>query len=132
MSPIIMAICQFLLLLLCKGPLCILFLGNYDPWGMIKSIQWTMRNFDANILNLRPPIYCVNDDMKGKEITIPLRDGVVTAATLYSPLPTSKDTTIFIPRPVVLVQTPYSQDIVYIWGVRFAERGYHFVVQDTR
>jgi putative CocE/NonD family hydrolase len=33
---------------------------------------------------------------------------------------------------VVLVRTPYNRDSLAPWGARFAERGYHFVAQDTR
>ncbi len=115
--------------LIVAGPLRILFLGG-DPLGMASWFRRKSRELDARTLNVRPPIYAV--DGKGREIAIPLRDGVETAATLYSPQTSDGRSFDDSPRPVLLIRTPYSRSSLARWGMRFAERGYHLVTQDTR
>ena len=115
--------------LIALGPLRIMFLG-FDPFGIVLWLRRKCRDLDACSLRVRPPIH--DADVWGRGITIPLRDGVETAATIYSPcLPGGKQIDDS-PRPVVLIRTPYNRDSLLIWGIRFAERGYHFVAQDTR
>jgi putative CocE/NonD family hydrolase len=123
-----MRACQVVISLLCSGPLKLVFLGK-DPLCIIEMLEDVSRNLDAKILHVRPPQYRIRS--QGRHLFIPLRDGVETAATLYSPL-SSNGAFDDSPRPVVLVRTPYSRDSVAPWGARFAERGYHLVAQDTR
>lgn len=113
------------------GPSRLLFLGR-DPLGIASRLRGTARRLDARALHVRPPLFPAGE--RGREITIPLRDGTRTAATLHSPLSPDDggERVDESPRPVVLVRTPYSRASLAMWGTRFAERGYHLVAQDTR
>jgi len=126
--------------------------GQNDPifGSLIDKIHETIRNMEAKILGIRPPEYRISSYQRpqqgsGRHLSIPLRDGEVTSATLYSPLVAkngennNNDNNSKCqyeyddsPRPVVLVRTPYDRGSLAPWGARFAERGYHFVAQDTR
>ncbi|KAL9188319.1 hypothetical protein ACHAXT_006697 [Thalassiosira profunda] len=119
---------QIICALVVHGPLRILFLGH-DPLDFVRRLRRAIRAMDAKILRVRPPLFDV--DEWGQNITIPLGDRVETAATLYSPLLPNGDVDRS-PRPVVLIRTPYSRESLQRWGIRLAERGYHFVAQDTR
>jgi putative CocE/NonD family hydrolase len=60
-------------------------------------------------------------------LMVPMRDGVRLAADLWGPEAPGQ-------YPVLLVRTPYLKTGLQLaeWGRYFAERGYVFVVQDTR
>jgi len=60
-------------------------------------------------------------------LMVPMRDGVRLAADLWRPEAPGR-------YPVLLVRTPYMKTGLQLaqWGRYFAERGYVFVVQDTR
>jgi hypothetical protein len=118
---------QFLFQVVFAGPLQLLFSGQ-DPFGLISTIQWTICNMDVKRLNIRPPLFQVN--VKGRSITISLGNGEETSATLYSPQTANRSCDDETPRPVILVRTPCNKCSCTRWGMRFAERGYHFVLQD--
>ena len=136
---------QIFLALVQSGPLKLLFLltggGNFFG-GMIDKLHTTSRNMDVKILGVRPPEYRISShqlERGGRHISIPLRDGEITSATLYSPLVQNTDNNGIdnyqyddSPRPVVLIRTPYNREEMAHWGALFAERGYHLVAQDTR
>jgi uncharacterized protein len=60
-------------------------------------------------------------------VMVPMRDGVRLAADVWRPAPPGR-------YPVLLVRTPYLKTGLHLaeWGRWFAQRGYAFVVQDTR
>jgi len=120
--------CQIIIALCRSGPLHLLFFGR-DPLNITYKLAITSRNMEAKILGVCPPQFQISST--GRHLTIPLYDGVETAATLYSPL-TTDGAYDDSPRPVILVRTPYNRDSLAPWGARFAERGYHLVAQDTR
>ncbi len=88
------------------------------------------REIYARLLHLTPPQYQVAVE---RGITIPMRDGIMLATDHYAP----RDRGSF---PTILIRCPYGRNPraggfgllldFFVW--RFAERGYHVVVQDTR
>lgn len=68
-----------------------------------------------------------------QNIRVPMRDGITLATDHYAPL-TSR------PLPTILIRCPYGRNkwfgafgwYIGFLALRFAERGYHVVVQDTR
>ncbi len=68
-----------------------------------------------------------------KNVTIPMRDGVLLAADVYRP---ARDgVPLAEPLPALLERTPYSKDDrerVELNGLWYAERGYVVVIQDVR
>jgi len=59
-------------------------------------------------------------------LMVPMRDGVKLATDVYLPAGTTTK------LPVILIRTPYNKDGSKKFGLYYAERGYAFVVQDTR
>lgn len=91
---------------------------------------WLRRQLIAKALGLTPPCYSVRVQT-GK--AIPMRDGVLLIADHYSPHPN-------LLAPTVLIRSPYGRRasagffgaLLAFIAYRFAERGYHVVVQDVR
>ena len=75
--------CQVFISLLCSGPLYLFFFGR-DPFFIIQKLNTVTRNLEAKILRVGPPRFRISET--ARHFVIPLRDGVETAATLYSPL----------------------------------------------
>jgi putative CocE/NonD family hydrolase len=68
-----------------------------------------------------------------KNVTVPMRDGVMLAADVYRPAHAGRF--VDTPLPALLERTPYSKDHpdrVEVNGLWFAERGYVVVIQDVR
>lgn len=84
----------------------------------------------AFLLRLAPPRYRVTVE---RGIQMPMRDGVSLSADHYAP-------TTPLPVPTILIRSPYGRNsghslfglLLAFFGHRFAERGYHVVIQDTR
>ena len=78
----------------------------------------------ARLLHLPPPTTPRVDVERG--IRVPAADGIELLTDLYVPRP-------LVPRPAVLIRTPYGRGGP--WGLfarAFAERGYHVVIQSCR
>jgi putative CocE/NonD family hydrolase len=97
-----------------------------------SSLALPRRSLLARLLKLPPPRYAVAVQ---RDIPVPMLDGVRLFTDLYSPK-TEGD------FPTVLIRTPYGRGKeLALWGgyglgelpaQRFAERGYHVVVQGAR
>ena len=126
----LLRVCEVWSVLLLAGPIRLLLRlcdDGKDPRGVGGRLGQLARRLDACALGVRPPTHVA---ARPVDITVPLRNGEITAATLFSPaVGVGEDDP---PRPVVLVRTPYKRRNLWIWGARFAERGYHFVAQDAR
>jgi len=75
-------------------------------------------------LGLAPPTHRV---LREPGVRVPAPDGVELVTDLYLALPLE-------PRPTVLMRSPYGRSRL-VWGgfaERFAERGYHVVIQSCR
>ncbi len=75
----------------------------------------------AKFKELSQPTY----KTKVLQIDIPLRDGVMTKATMIRPTDEGK-------YPVILERTPYGRLLTAEEGDAYARRGYVFIVQDVR
>ncbi len=88
------------------------------------------RQLLAYILRISPPRYRVTVE---RNLVIPMRDSVNLSADHYAPA-TPLDV------PTILIRSPYGRNnrhslfgvLLEFFGHRFAERGYHVLVQDTR
>lgn len=102
-----------------------LLVGVFSIGAYVTRRQWL-----ARALNLTPSKYAV-DVERGVAIAMP--DGVRLIADHYFP----KADGMF---PTVLMRTPYGRNLEggllgvlhQFFGQRFAERGYHVLIQDTR
>lgn len=67
-----------------------------------------------------------NQVLRTRDLTIPMRDGVILVADHYSPA-TEGD------RPTVLMRCPYGRGMQYgMMALRYAEHGYHVLLQSAR
>jgi putative CocE/NonD family hydrolase len=82
----------------------------------------TRRRWIAALLKLPPPLYDVTVDTN---LRAAMPDGVHLVCDHYAPRARGD-------FPTVLIRTPYDRKRNGIFAQRFAERGYHVVVQDTR
>lgn len=88
------------------------------------------KNLIARLLHIEPPRCGYQLE---KDIAIPMRDGVRLYADHYAPSEGQRG-------PVVLIRSPYGRNLDYsafggllgFFAMRFAERGYHVIVQDVR
>jgi len=80
------------------------------------------RRWLAAGLKLPPP---QNDVTVHRDLRAPMPDGVHLAADHYAPQAGG-------PHPTVLIRTPYDRRRQGFFAQRFAERGYHVLVQDVR
>jgi len=90
------------------------------------------RSLLARLLGLPPPRYAVSVE---RDIPVPMPDGICLLADHYFPKATGD-------FPAILIRTPYGRGKeVALWGgyalselpaQRFAERGYHVIVQGAR
>ena len=88
------------------------------------------RQWIAVILRLTPPQYRVQVE---RDLRIPMQDGVILAADHYAPITDER-------TPTILIRSPYGRNanhsvfglLLAFFGHRFAERGYHVLIQDTR
>lgn len=86
--------------------------------------------FYALILHLRPPQYLVSVE---RRIAVPMPDGITLMTDHYAPRADGS-------FPTILIRSPYGREpndggfghILTFFAIRFAERGYHVVAQDTR
>ena len=84
----------------------------------------------ARVLRLTPPKYRVAVE---HGLRIPMRDGLTLAADHYAPKAAGQ-------FPTILIRSPYGRTaragsfglLLGFFGHRFAERGYHVLIQDTR
>jgi hypothetical protein len=90
-------------------------------WGLFQARQQIFRHW----LHLPPVEYAVGVE-RGLRLTLP--DGVTLVADHYFPKAEGD-------FPTILIRTPYGRKLgaalVFI-APRFAERGYHVIIQDTR
>lgn len=106
-----------------------------------KTISWagglsTFAGLTAYILrkpliarwfDLPPPQYGV---ALHRNIRVPMPDGVTLATDHYAPRPTNGEANSF---PTIVIRTPYGRALAPAFHARrFAERGYHVLVQDVR
>jgi putative CocE/NonD family hydrolase len=98
---------------------------------VIGLVIWRYhRQWLAYLLKLDPPRYRVTVE---RGIRIPMRDGVLLSADHYAP-------TTPLRVPALLIRSPYGRNaghslfglLLEFFGHRFAERGYHVLIQDTR
>ncbi len=88
--------------------------------------QWVL----ARVLRLTPPRYGVKVEY---QLRVPMRDGVLLATDHYRPNAAGD-------FPTILMRSPYGSrggssffgSLMQLIGYRFAERGYHVVIQDIR
>lgn len=84
----------------------------------------------ARVLRLTPPKYRVRVE---RGLRIPMRDALTLAADHYAPTAPGQ-------YPTILIRSPYGRNaragsfglLLSFIGHRFAERGYHVLIQDTR
>lgn len=77
--------------------------------------------------DLPPALYRVT---LRRNIRVPMRDGVTLATDLYAPRQKGGGANSF---PTILIRTPYGRALAPAFHARrFAERGYHVLVQDVR
>lgn len=84
------------------------------------------RRIFAQVLKLPPARYAVQVE---KDLAVPMHDGISLDAVHYAPTGAESFPTILIRSP--WKKAPFNLLYVFI-GQRFAERGYHVVVQHTR
>lgn len=97
---------------------------------LIVFLRRYHRQLLAFALRLSPPRYTVTVE---RDIPMPMRDGVILRADHYAP-------TTPLHVPTILIRTPYGRHsghslfglLLAFFGHRFAERGYHVLIQDTR
>ncbi len=107
-------------------------LGNFSIFEIGSSVgaYVTRRHWLARWLNLTPTQYAVGVE---RGVAVPMPDGVRLIADHYFP----KADSAF---PTILIRTPYGRDfkggvlgfLHMFFGQRFAERGYHVIIQDVR
>ena len=104
-----------------------------------EALRRASARYMASALGIPPPTRPWG--VRQVDLSIDVGDKVVTGATLYSPRGARRsasrrsrddDLAELEPLPVILVRTPYSRKNLKSWGALYAERGYHFVAQDTR
>lgn len=97
---------------------------------MLSKIKLLHRNIIARQINVYPP---TNDVAIKKNVAIPMADGVTLHANHYSPKEVGEFPTVLIRSPWgrELKQAPFSLLYSYV-AQRFAERGYHVLLQDIR
>lgn len=97
---------------------------------MISRLKLLPRNIIARQLNVYPP---TNDVAIKKDVAIPMSDGVILYANHYSPKEAGEFPTVLIRSPWGrgLKRAPFSLLYGYV-AQRFAERGYHVLLQDIR
>ena len=108
-----------------KRPFAVLLAGLIGV-----SVYQFRRQLIGQALRLRPPRYRVDVE---RGLQIPMPDGVILAADLYSP----HSQRLF---PTLLLRTPYGRGLsagpsgmmMGFVAQRFAERGYNLLVQDVR
>ena len=100
----------------------------------LAVIAFLMRRYHrhllAYLLRISPPRYRVKVE---RGLVIPMRDGVPLSADHYAPATP-------LPVPTILIRSPYGRNtrhslfglLLEFFGQRFAERGYHVLIQDTR
>src|SRR5437762_13375392 len=99
--------------------------------GMLALVAYRYRRQLLTFaLRLPPPRYKVAVE---RGLRVPMRDGIRLASDHYYPLGRGS-------FPTILIRSPYGRDAASsgfgLWlaffGQRFAERGYHVLIQDTR
>ena len=101
------------------------YLGMDVPSQKLRLIR---RGYEAAFqdpLSNYPELSQPTFGSKTLQVEIPLRDGVVTKATIVRPDKPGK-------YPVILERTPYNRLMSASDGDHYAKRGYVFVVQDVR
>ncbi|MDX1663396.1 MAG: CocE/NonD family hydrolase [Candidatus Promineifilaceae bacterium] len=94
----------------------------------VSLYRWR-RPLIAHWLDLPPARYKVTVE---RGLRVPVEEGVTLAADHYRPLPFA-DGSAGEDFPTILMRTPYGRRVMPpFYARRFAERGYHVVVQDVR
>lgn len=96
----------------------------------IFLVYWLRRRWVALLLKLRQPEYVIRIQ---RVIAVPMQDGKILAADHYQPRSPGS-------YPTVLIRSPYGRNpkasafgwLLAFFACRFAERGYHVIVQDVR
>ncbi|GAB5370349.1 hypothetical protein AAMO2058_001485000 [Amorphochlora amoebiformis] len=105
--------------------------GLESAFLRIARLSWPMLYFAYQLVVPRLIGFALRLPMKplfwirNRDEYIPTPDGVKLAAHIISPIGRE-------PRPALLIRTPYSQWLMYILCERFAERGMHVIVCDSR
>ncbi len=90
---------------------------------LVVLILYLCRGFlIARLLGLPPP---QNKVSVTKDIKIAMPDGAELMTDHYAPKGE-------VPCPTILIRTPYGKSGLSVFVYRFAERGYHIIVQDVR
>jgi len=90
------------------------------------AVYWRRRSLLARWLALPPPRFPVGVE---RGLHVPAFDGIALAADHYYPAAGAQVTAF----PTILIRTPYGRRLTSpFYARRFAERGYHVLVQDVR
>lgn len=98
--------------------------------GLFAIVVWFRRNILALVMKL-PPVE--NPVIVTRGVRIPVQGGLMLAADHYSPSEPGS-------YPTILIRSPYGRNrkassfglLLEFYAQRFAERGYHVIVQDVR
>ena len=101
------------------------FIGIDIPSQKFRSVRRGYEAVFADPISKYPELSQATFTTEVAQIDIPLRDGIVTKATVVRPTVKGK-------YPVVLERTPYGRGFAADEGNLYARRGYIFVVQDAR
>ncbi len=101
------------------------YLGMDIPSQKLREIKHGYDAVFADVLSAYPELSQPTFETARSEVNVPMRDGVVTRASLIRPSKPGK-------YPVILERTPYNRLMATDDAGMYARRGYAVVVQDVR